>query len=164
MVKASCIVGIAAEDHDPEEPQCRFCKTRDYMVVSQAAQATRGKLHMSPFQLYQHAFPICLLQCWLYSPTGGRPPHSKLYFTSCALSPTKRVLELFLNLSKLFLKLKLCSSSRQEKCRIENLIKEREIARDEKNWQRADEIRAQLSDMKVVVEDGASGSKWRIDR
>ena len=27
-----------------------------------------------------------------------------------------------------------------------------------------DEIRAQLSDMKVVVEDGASGSKWRIER
>ena len=51
-----------------------------------------------------------------------------------------------------------------DKNEIENLIKEREIARDEKNWQRADEIRAQLSDMKVVVEDGASGSKWRIDR
>ena len=55
-------------------------------------------------------------------------------------------------------------SSDVDKNEIENLIKEREIARDEKNWQRADEIRAQLSDMKVVVEDGASGSKWRIDR
>ena len=52
----------------------------------------------------------------------------------------------------------------RDKNEKENLIKEREIARDEKNWQRADEIRAQLSDMKVVVEDGASGSKWRIDR
>tara|TARA_Y100001960_G_scaffold271275_1_gene297999 strand:+ start:62 stop:496 length:435 start_codon:yes stop_codon:yes gene_type:complete len=55
-------------------------------------------------------------------------------------------------------------SSNVNKNEIENLVKEREIARDEKNWQRADEIRAQLSDMKVVVEDGASGSKWRIER
>ncbi len=55
-------------------------------------------------------------------------------------------------------------SSDVDKNEIENLVKEREIARDEKNWQRADEIRAQLCDMKVVVEDSASGSKWRIDR
>ena len=47
---------------------------------------------------------------------------------------------------------------------IEHLVREREIARNEKNWQRADEIRAKLSDMKVVVEDGVSGSEWRVDR
>ena len=47
---------------------------------------------------------------------------------------------------------------------IEHLMREREIARNEKNWQRADEIRAELSDMKVVVEDGVSGSEWRVDR
>ena len=47
---------------------------------------------------------------------------------------------------------------------IEKLIAERESARAEKNWQRADEIRDQLVDMKVIVEDSASGSDWRIDR
>ena len=47
---------------------------------------------------------------------------------------------------------------------IEKLIAERESARAAKNWQRADEIRDQLVDMKVIVEDSASGSDWRIDR
>ena len=47
---------------------------------------------------------------------------------------------------------------------IEKLVAERERARAEKNWQRADEIRNQLIDMSVVVEDGASGSNWRIER
>lgn len=47
---------------------------------------------------------------------------------------------------------------------IDQLIADREQARAEKNWARADEIRDQLSAMKVVVEDGAVGSSWRIDR
>ena len=47
---------------------------------------------------------------------------------------------------------------------IDNLIQERETARAVKNWQRADEIRDQLLKMKVVVEDNASGSDWRVER
>ena len=47
---------------------------------------------------------------------------------------------------------------------IEKLVAERERARAEKNWQRADEIRNRLIDMSVVVEDSASGSNWRIER
>ncbi|MDA1370138.1 MAG: cysteine--tRNA ligase [Proteobacteria bacterium] len=47
---------------------------------------------------------------------------------------------------------------------IENLIAAREQARADKDWNRADEIRDQLTAMKVVVEDGAGGSNWRIER
>ena len=47
---------------------------------------------------------------------------------------------------------------------IDQLITEREQARVEKNWALADEIRDQLTAMKVVVEDGADGSSWRIER
>ncbi len=47
---------------------------------------------------------------------------------------------------------------------IDALIKERKTARTGKNWARADEIRDQLAKMKVVVEDTAGGSGWRIER
>ena len=47
---------------------------------------------------------------------------------------------------------------------IDRLIAEREKARVEKNWVLADEIRDQLTAMKVVVEDGADSSSWRIER
>ena len=50
------------------------------------------------------------------------------------------------------------------KDQIDKLIVERERARADKNWQRADEIREQLSSMRVVVEDSTSGSSWRIER
>ena len=43
---------------------------------------------------------------------------------------------------------------------IENLIKEREQARKEKNWSRADEIRKELSSKNVILEDTASGTKY----
>ena len=44
---------------------------------------------------------------------------------------------------------------------IEALIAERTAARKEKNWARADAIRAQLSEMGVVLEDTPQGVKWR---
>jgi cysteinyl-tRNA synthetase len=47
---------------------------------------------------------------------------------------------------------------------IEQLIAAREQARADKDWAKADEIRDKLSEMKVVVEDGAMGSGWRIER
>ncbi len=44
---------------------------------------------------------------------------------------------------------------------IVELIEERESARKAKDFRRADEIRAKLSDMGIVIEDSASGVKWR---
>lgn len=43
---------------------------------------------------------------------------------------------------------------------IESLIKEREQARKEKNWARADEIRKELSSKNIILEDTASGTKY----
>ena len=45
---------------------------------------------------------------------------------------------------------------------IENLIKERTQARKDKNWARSDEIRDQLLDMNVVLEDRPEGTIWKI--
>lgn len=48
--------------------------------------------------------------------------------------------------------------------KIDQLIAAREQARASKDWASADKIRDQLAEMKVVVEDGAGGSGWRIER
>jgi cysteinyl-tRNA synthetase len=45
---------------------------------------------------------------------------------------------------------------------IEELIKERNSARTEKNWARADEIRDELSDKGILLEDKAEGTLWRV--
>jgi len=44
---------------------------------------------------------------------------------------------------------------------IENLIAERNAARAQRNFQRADEIRDSLLEQGVVLEDGAQGTSWR---
>jgi cysteinyl-tRNA synthetase len=44
---------------------------------------------------------------------------------------------------------------------INDLIKARLQARYEKNWTKADQIRAKLLDMKVELEDSAQGTTWR---
>lgn len=44
---------------------------------------------------------------------------------------------------------------------IDGLVAERDQARADKDWARADEIRDQLAEMNVVVEDAAGGSSWR---
>ena len=43
---------------------------------------------------------------------------------------------------------------------VEALIKERETARNEKNWARADDIRGELKAMNIEIEDGADGTRW----
>jgi cysteinyl-tRNA synthetase len=48
------------------------------------------------------------------------------------------------------------------KTRIDNLVKERTEVRAAKNWARADEIRDELANLKVVVKDGPEGSIWRF--
>ncbi len=46
---------------------------------------------------------------------------------------------------------------------VDDLIVQRATARREKNFARADEIRDQLQAMKVVLEDGAQGTIWRVE-
>ncbi len=43
---------------------------------------------------------------------------------------------------------------------IKNLLNERELARKEKNWKRADEIRDQLKEKNVIIEDTPQGAKF----
>ena len=45
---------------------------------------------------------------------------------------------------------------------VEALIAERTRARKDRNFARADEIRDQLQQMNIVLEDGASGTTWRF--
>ncbi len=47
---------------------------------------------------------------------------------------------------------------------IDDLVAQRWQARVDRNWAKADELRAQLSALKVVVEDKADGSIWRFER
>jgi len=44
---------------------------------------------------------------------------------------------------------------------VENLIEEREMARKNGDWKRADEIRNRLKDMGIVLEDTAEGIRWK---
>ncbi len=44
---------------------------------------------------------------------------------------------------------------------IDQLLQERQDARANKDFARADEIRAQLDDMNIVIEDTPSGPKWK---
>ena len=46
---------------------------------------------------------------------------------------------------------------------IEERIKERTSAKEQKDWARADEIRDYLKEMGVVLEDGPQGTTWRLD-
>lgn len=45
---------------------------------------------------------------------------------------------------------------------IDKMIKERIEARKAKNWARADQIRKQLEDMSIIIEDGSEGTVWKI--
>ncbi len=47
---------------------------------------------------------------------------------------------------------------------IETLIADRETARQEKNWERADQIRKQLASMNVVLKDRPDGTHWKIEK
>lgn len=56
------------------------------------------------------------------------------------------------------------NTSTHDAAHIDKLIAERLQARADKNWARADEIRDLLTEMNVVLEDGASGTSWRIEK
>ena len=51
--------------------------------------------------------------------------------------------------------------SDDEVAQIEALIAERKAAKKEKNFARADEIRAQLLEMGIIIEDTREGTKWK---
>lgn len=53
------------------------------------------------------------------------------------------------------------SSDKLDTAKIEQLINERLAAKTSKNWQRADEIRQELQQMGVVLEDGPEGTSWK---
>ena len=46
---------------------------------------------------------------------------------------------------------------------IDALVAERAQAKADKNWARADEIRDELSQRNVVLEDGPDGTIWRVE-
>ncbi|OZB67921.1 MAG: hypothetical protein B7X33_04570, partial [Lysobacterales bacterium 13-68-4] len=46
--------------------------------------------------------------------------------------------------------------------RVEALLEERRAARAARDFARADAIRAELTAMGVVIEDGAQGTRWSI--
>ena len=46
---------------------------------------------------------------------------------------------------------------------INQMIKDRDQARVDKEFARADKLREQLYDMGVVIEDSPSGTKWRYE-
>ena len=48
-----------------------------------------------------------------------------------------------------------------DQARLERLIDERAEARRQRNWRRADEIRAEIDQLGAVVEDKATGTEWR---
>jgi len=46
---------------------------------------------------------------------------------------------------------------------VNDLLNQRKIARDSKNWDRADQIRNELNEIGVIVEDSPSGPIWRLE-
>jgi cysteinyl-tRNA synthetase len=43
------------------------------------------------------------------------------------------------------------------------MIKERDAARKAKDWEKADQIRNQLAEMDVTIEDRPEGTIWKIN-
>ncbi len=46
---------------------------------------------------------------------------------------------------------------------IENLIEQRQVARNQKNWAQADAIRKELARFNIVLKDSVSGTSWMIE-
>ncbi|MCK5578687.1 MAG: cysteine--tRNA ligase, partial [Planctomycetes bacterium] len=44
---------------------------------------------------------------------------------------------------------------------VEKLIEERKMARENKNYQRSDEIRKELDEMGIVLEDTGPATRWK---
>ena len=59
------------------------------------------------------------------------------------------------------LKLEEKQGSSEDDAKVNALIEERTQARKDKNWKRSDEIRDQLKEMGVTIEDNKDGTTWR---
>jgi cysteinyl-tRNA synthetase len=59
------------------------------------------------------------------------------------------------------LQLKEKTGSSEQEAQVNALIAERNEARKQKQWARSDEIRDQLKEMGVTIEDSKDGTKWR---
>ena len=55
----------------------------------------------------------------------------------------------------------LTSQKQVQKKEIEELIKAREIARKNRDWQTADQIRVKLNEMGIIIEDTIEGTRWK---
>jgi cysteinyl-tRNA synthetase len=51
---------------------------------------------------------------------------------------------------------------KEESVQIQALVNERFAARKNKDWAKSDEIRAQLLELGVEVEDSPEGTVWRV--
>ena len=47
---------------------------------------------------------------------------------------------------------------------VSALIAKRDQAKKAKDWATADKVRDQLNELNVVLEDGISGTTWRIEK
>jgi len=59
------------------------------------------------------------------------------------------------------LQLKEKTGSDEQEVQVNALIAERNEARKQKQWARSDQIREQLKEMGVTIEDSKDGTKWR---
>lgn len=46
---------------------------------------------------------------------------------------------------------------------IENMVRQRQLARENKDWTRADEIRKELANLHIVLKDSAGGTRWMVE-
>ena len=53
--------------------------------------------------------------------------------------------------------------SLSEKNRIENLIKQRNIFKAQKDFEAADVIRAELKQAGIILEDTSEGTTWKVE-
>jgi cysteinyl-tRNA synthetase len=75
------------------------------------------------------------------------------------LKPAQSTLRELTNV--LGLRLQEKQGSSEDEARVLELIEERTEARKQKQWARSDEIRDQLKEMGVTIEDSKDGTKWR---
>jgi cysteinyl-tRNA synthetase len=54
--------------------------------------------------------------------------------------------------------------SEEENETVKQVIAEREEARKNKDWSKADEIRKRLLDMGIIIEDTPEGTRWYRER
>jgi len=54
--------------------------------------------------------------------------------------------------------------SAEEEARIDALVREREEARSSRDFARADEIRDELAEEGIVLEDSPEGTRWKVVR